>query len=290
MGSAPRADEQRLNRFGSVYSGFGAALAAGDAPWAAGAALRGASNRLADARIGTAAADVGKCRDLLLARARARPQQRGDRHDEPRLAIAAHRHLLGEPGLLHRMRAVGWTALRSSSPSAPSSVARSGRRSSARRARRRSPCRRRNRGCRSHIWCRSGWTRRAAPTAKASRDRAGIRSPSPLTVIRAMRTTLARARPALPMMNDMARITNERPEFRSAMTKPAAARRRPIVFLHGVGSDKSVWQPAARPFRHDAARGRVRLSRLRRQRPCARRHDARRLCHGRPVGDDRARH
>ena len=47
----------------------------------------------------------------LVAGARARLEQRGDGHDEAGLAIAAHRHLLGEPRLLHRVRAVARQAL-----------------------------------------------------------------------------------------------------------------------------------------------------------------------------------
>ena len=59
-------DEPRLNRFGAVYSGLRSWRRR---RWRG---LRGARDRLADARIGAAAADVGQRRDLLLARARAR--------------------------------------------------------------------------------------------------------------------------------------------------------------------------------------------------------------------------
>ena len=64
----------------------------------------------------------------------------------------------------------------------------------------------------------------------------------------------------------------------------------PIVFLHGVGSDKSVWRPQLDHFGARAPRRRLRLSGLWRQRSRARRHDPRRLCLGDPVRDGRARH
>ena len=75
----------------------------------------------------------------------------------------------------------------------------------------------------------------------------------------------------------------------SASTKPEAATRLPIVFLHGVGSDKSVWAPQLDAFRQLAPRGGLRLSRLWRERPGAGGDHARRLCRRDPVGDGCAR-
>ena len=63
----------------------------------------------------------------------------------------------------------------------------------------------------------------------------------------------------------------------------------PIVFLHGVGSDKSVWRPQLDHFGRSRRAMALRLSRLWRQRPGAGGHDARRLCGGGPGGDGRAR-
>src|SRR4029077_17634582 len=69
------------------------------------AGLRRGVDRRADARVGAAAADVGHRRvDVLVGRA-AVPREEGDRgHDLPRLAVAALRHLVVDPGLLHRVQ------------------------------------------------------------------------------------------------------------------------------------------------------------------------------------------
>src|SRR5262245_8857857 len=75
--------------------------------------LRRALDRAHDAVVGPAAADVRLhvALDFLPRRARVLPEQRGGAHDLPRLAIAALRHLLREPGLLQRVARVGRQAL-----------------------------------------------------------------------------------------------------------------------------------------------------------------------------------
>ena len=71
--------------------------------------LRGALDGAHDARIGAAAADVAvHVRDDLLARRLlVLREQRRRLHDLAGLAVAALRHLLGDPRLLQRMAAVG---------------------------------------------------------------------------------------------------------------------------------------------------------------------------------------
>src|SRR5258708_33172671 len=62
-------------------------------------------DRLADALVGPAPADVRDCSiDVCVSRAALLGQQSCHRHDHAALAIAALRHLLLDPGLLHRMR------------------------------------------------------------------------------------------------------------------------------------------------------------------------------------------
>src|ERR671914_3075115 len=63
--------------------------------------------------VGAAAADVAVhvAHDLLARRLGRRLQELGRFHDLPRLAVAALRHFLGDPGLLQRMRRVGRQAL-----------------------------------------------------------------------------------------------------------------------------------------------------------------------------------
>src|SRR5438034_2415666 len=75
--------------------------------------LRRALNRGDDAVIRAAAADVAvHVRDDLLARGLGiRREQLRRLHDLARLAVTALRHLLGDPGLLQRMRGVGREAL-----------------------------------------------------------------------------------------------------------------------------------------------------------------------------------
>src|SRR3954451_22602359 len=59
-------------------------------------------NRLAHLLIGAAAADIGdRAVDVGVARIRIFLQQSGDRHDHAALAIAALRHVVVDPGLLH---------------------------------------------------------------------------------------------------------------------------------------------------------------------------------------------
>src|SRR5262245_34719202 len=62
-------------------------------------------DRRADARVGPTAADVGHRRvDVLVARVRVLREQRDRRHDLARLAVAALRDLVVDPGLLHRVQ------------------------------------------------------------------------------------------------------------------------------------------------------------------------------------------
>src|SRR5207302_4295739 len=68
------------------------------------AGLRRGMNRSADPRISAAAADVGhRLVDVLVGRIGLLAQQRDRREDLPALAVAALRHLVLDPGLLHRM-------------------------------------------------------------------------------------------------------------------------------------------------------------------------------------------
>jgi hypothetical protein len=73
--------------------------------------LRGrAVDRFADARVGAAAADVRShvAIDLVVGRLRVSLEQRRRAHDLPRLAVAALRDVLLDPGLLHgRQRRAG---------------------------------------------------------------------------------------------------------------------------------------------------------------------------------------
>src|SRR5882672_8883931 len=62
-------------------------------------------DRGADAGVSAAAADVGHRRvDVLVARARVPREERNRRHDLARLAVAALRDLVVDPGLLHRVQ------------------------------------------------------------------------------------------------------------------------------------------------------------------------------------------
>ena len=75
-----------------------------------------ALDRAVDALIGAAAADVAGHGgvDLRVGRLRRLGEERRRRHDLARLAVAALRHLLGDPRLLQRMRRRRATAPRSS--------------------------------------------------------------------------------------------------------------------------------------------------------------------------------
>src|SRR4051794_16653561 len=75
--------------------------------------LRGALDRAHDALVGAAAADVRAhvLDDLGARRLGLLLEQIGRAHDLAGLAVAALRHPLGEPGLLHRMAGVGGQAL-----------------------------------------------------------------------------------------------------------------------------------------------------------------------------------
>src|SRR5438477_3605152 len=67
--------------------------------------LRRGVDRRADARIGSAAADVGHRRvDVLVAGVAILCEQGDRRHDLPRLAVAALRHFVIDPRLLHRLQ------------------------------------------------------------------------------------------------------------------------------------------------------------------------------------------
>src|SRR5712691_5753184 len=68
--------------------------------------LRRAMDGGADPLVGAAAADVGhRGVDIGVARAAVLGEQRRGSHDLPRLAVAALRHVLGDPGPLHPVAA-----------------------------------------------------------------------------------------------------------------------------------------------------------------------------------------
>src|SRR5256886_13729488 len=74
--------------------------------------LRGAVDGGADPLVRAAAADVRhRGVDVGIARSGVLREQRGGGHDLARLAVAALRHILRDPGLLHRVGAVGRQAL-----------------------------------------------------------------------------------------------------------------------------------------------------------------------------------
>ena len=107
-----------------------------------------------DALVGAAAADVGHQRvDVAVGRLRLLLQQRHRRHDLPGLAVAALRHVVLDPGQLHRMRAVGRKPFdggdgRLPAPPRPGSC------TTGSPGRRSAPCRRRIARCRRRISCR----------------------------------------------------------------------------------------------------------------------------------------
>src|SRR5262245_12250898 len=69
---------------------------------ASSSGVRGGVDRLAHLLEGAAAADIGDgLVDVLVGRLRLVLQQRRHRHDHAALAIAALRHIAGDPGLLH---------------------------------------------------------------------------------------------------------------------------------------------------------------------------------------------
>src|ERR1700682_6507214 len=69
---------------------------------AASSSVRGGMNRLAHLLEGAAAADIGDgVVDVLIGRLRIVLKQGSDRHDHTALAIAALRHVVVDPGLLH---------------------------------------------------------------------------------------------------------------------------------------------------------------------------------------------
>src|SRR5690606_9049904 len=76
-----------------------------DLPRSGGERGGGALDGGADAAVGAAAADVAAHRgvDLRLGGTRVLLQQRGGAHDLAGLAVAALRHVPGDPGVLHRL-------------------------------------------------------------------------------------------------------------------------------------------------------------------------------------------
>src|SRR5262249_14338721 len=96
----PAAPTMKVRRLPAIFSNavvMGSAL------------LHDALDGADDARIGAAATDIGAhmVDDLRAAGLRVACQQIGRAHDLAGLTVAALRHPLGEPGLLHRMRGVG---------------------------------------------------------------------------------------------------------------------------------------------------------------------------------------
>src|SRR6185295_2710257 len=64
--------------------------------------VRSHVDRFADLLEGAAATDIGdRLVDILVGRLRLLGEKRGDRHDHPALAVAALRHVVRDPGLLH---------------------------------------------------------------------------------------------------------------------------------------------------------------------------------------------
>ena len=93
-----RARRRRKRRRGSATMFISASSSACE--------LGGAMDRRADARIGAAAADIGhRGIDIVIRRLRICLSRRRSGEDLAGLAIAALRHLLLDPGALHRMRA-----------------------------------------------------------------------------------------------------------------------------------------------------------------------------------------
>ena len=208
---------------------------------------RGARNRLADARISAAATDVWKRRDCILGWGRRRLQECSNRHDEAWLAIAAHCDLLRDPGLLNRMRSVRRQALD---------------RGHARTLQRRE----RLIAARSRAAVDDDRAR-AAVVAVAAIFRAGqIRCIAQRPQERRLRiepifhcfavdrhfhhgAQASLPHPLLPRRG-MARVTISN---RGAIgyEEAGGGGATPLIFLHGVGSDKSVWRPQLHYFSGD---------------------------------------
>ena len=134
--------------------------------------LRGVMDRLANPDIGRAAADIARhaAVDILVGRLRLGGEQADRRHHLARLAETALRHVDRDPGGLDRLGARVRSRPRSWSPCARRWCRPASRRSAG-SCRRDERCRRRTGRCRSHIWCRSASGDRAAPRARAFRDR-----------------------------------------------------------------------------------------------------------------------
>ena len=129
----------------------------------------GAMNRLANAGIGAATADVSRHRriDVGIAGAPIGLQQRGCRHDLAGLAVTALRHVEFHPCLLQHMAAVFRESFDGGDgrvPTAPGAARRSA--SPRRRCVR---CKPRTAPCRSRIWFRSSQDDRAIPRAMGFR-------------------------------------------------------------------------------------------------------------------------
>src|SRR4029453_14642925 len=95
----------RRERFGSAYPMiFSRACVATEAVrLGSRPRRRGAVDGPADSDISAAAADIGDAVDVFVGGVRLFLQQRHRGHDLARLAVAALRHVFGEPSRLHRM-------------------------------------------------------------------------------------------------------------------------------------------------------------------------------------------
>ena len=125
---------------------------------------RGCADRCRSDRYCVIAASMSASRGL-----RVRLQQRGRGHDLAGLAVAALRHVVLQPGDLHRMaQPVGRQALDGGDLCLADRADRHLSRTASRR-RRYARCRRRTARCRSRISCRSCRPTRASPRAAACR-------------------------------------------------------------------------------------------------------------------------
>ncbi len=206
--------------------------------------MRSASDGLADARVRAAATEVRKRSNLLLRGRRINLQKCCDRHDETRFAITAHRYLLGQPRLLHGVRAIGGKPL----DCGHARIFKFAKRNAAA-------------GARTTIDDHRARPAIAAVAAifgagKIGRIAKGKKQGScrielivDALAIDCHPDHLVKLARALPGCQDaaMPRILTSNG---SAIGYVEAGRGQgaPIVFLHGVGSDKSVWHPQLEYF------------------------------------------
>ena len=117
--------------------------------------FRDGMNRVPNALVRAAAANVRHGRvDVCIARGRVEIEQGDNRHDHARLAVAALRHLMLDPGGLNRVQPVPpKPVLRSSSPNGRPRPSPARDRIGPQR-RRCAPCRRRRHRCRNRTSCR----------------------------------------------------------------------------------------------------------------------------------------